>query len=213
MEVLIADDHGLVLDTLKAFVERLDPSIKVHTATNLGDAIEIARPPTDIEVVILDLNMPGMNGLDGITTMKTANPNVSVALMSGAASREEVMRAIAAGAAGFLPKTLNAKALVSALQLLRCGEKFVPWGVLSNEPEAAGETVESPPPADHDAAIKLTARERQVLDRIMNGESNKEIARALDLREVTVKLHLRGVYRKLGVKSRLQAARKATELL
>jgi two-component system, NarL family, nitrate/nitrite response regulator NarL len=156
----------------------------------------------EFALVILDLRMPGMDGLNGLRRMRERLPLVPIVIMSGGASHEDVRNAIDMGAQGFLPKTLTGPALVSAIRLIMAGEKFVPFGAID---APAGD------PTDSDSHAPLTQREREVLQYLEKGWSNKEIARALELQEVTIKLHIRGICRKLGAKNRTQAALRAQE--
>ncbi|WP_207476614.1 response regulator [Arenibaculum pallidiluteum] len=205
MRVLLADDHNLVRDALKSYIERLEPSAEVLTADSLGAAVEIADTGTALDLVILDLKMPGMNGLQGLARMREKVGQVPVVLMSGGATQEEVRGALDIGAKGFLPKTLTGPALVSAIKLILAGERFVPFDAF----EAQAEEPDGPGP---EGMTPLTQREREVLGYLEKGWSNKEIARALDLQEVTIKLHIRGICRKLGAKNRTQAALRAQEM-
>jgi two-component system, NarL family, nitrate/nitrite response regulator NarL len=207
MRVLLADDHNLVRDALKNYIERLEPSVEILTAESLDDALAVVERSLPLDLVILDLKMPGMLGLDGLKEMRTRLPDLPVVIMSGGASQEDVRVALDMGARGYLPKTLSGPALVSAIKLILAGERFVPFDAFgSPSPEAA------PPPSVVEPAAALTQREREVLDYLKDGLSNKEIARALDLQEVTIKLHIRGICRKLGAKNRTQAALRAQEL-
>lgn len=206
MRVLLADDHNLVRDALKNYIERLEPSVEILTAESLDDALAVAERSQPLDLVILDLKMPGMLGLDGLKEMRTRLPGLPVVIMSGGASQEDVRTALDMGARGYLPKTLSGPALVSAIKLILAGERFVPFDAFSPSPEAV------PFPRVAEAAAALTQREREVLDYLKDGLSNKEIARALDLQEVTIKLHIRGICRKLGAKNRTQAALRAQEL-
>ena len=136
--------------------------------------------------------MPGMDGLAGLTKMMQANDKRPVALISGTASPQIAKEAIEAGAAGFVPKTIGAKSMVSAVRFMAAGETFVPYGFMQ---QAEAKTV-----------ANLTERETDVLRGLCEGLSNKEIARNLDLQEPTIKLHVKSVCRKLEAKNRTQAA-------
>jgi DNA-binding NarL/FixJ family response regulator len=201
MKLLLADDHDLVRDALKAFLESQAEDTEVLTAATLQDAIAAARTRPDLDVALIDLHMPGMEGIDGLVRLKAECPALRVVLMSGFARRTDIEAAIGLGASGFIPKTLSGRALVRALDLMLSGERFVPVSAAGWSEGAAGA---SPP--------GLSRREDQVLQGLIAGQSNKEIARALGLREVTVKLHLRGLFRKLSVKNRTQAVTKAMAL-
>ncbi|MFC7334057.1 response regulator [Rhodocista pekingensis] len=201
MRLLIADDHDLLRDALRSHIERASPGTEVLGVGSVDAAVTALARHRGIELVLLDLRMPGMNGLEGLVRLRTSHPGVKVALMSGEASPEDVRAALAFGAVGFLPKTLPGTALVEAISRLVAGQTFVPEGAAAPEPDSplAG-------------GASFTRREREVLDFLLKGCSNKEIARALSLEEVTVKLHVRGLCRKLGAKNRTQAAMRAVEM-
>lgn len=204
MKILLADDHILVRDTIRAYIERAQPGIEVMAASTLDEALEHLRRPgaETTDIVILDLKMPGMDGVASLNRVKALQPEVPVAIMSGLATRDVIREAMVQGAAGFLPKTLAAKALVSAIQLMIAGERFVPQGSADDVDDATGSG----------DSLAFTKRELDVLGYLYKGLSNKEIARELDLREVTVKLHVRGLCRKLDAQNRTQAVIRAMEL-
>jgi len=191
MKILLADDHDLVRDTLAAFLEN-EPDLGVRTAANLHDALAIVAQEGGFELVLLDYSMPGMDGLEGLSKMIAANQGKPVAILSGTADRNVAEQAIKAGAVGFVPKTLAAKSIVSAVKFMASGEVFAPFGFMHRE--------------EVDGNSAITKRERDVLVGLMAGKSNKEIAIDLDLQEVTIKLHVKTLCRKLGAKNRTQAA-------
>lgn len=191
MRVLLADDHDLVRETIAAFLQA-EGFGDVLTAASLPDALAQLAGTAPCDLVVLDYQMPGMNGFDGLAQVRLANPGKPVAILSGVASRDVAEAAIRAGATGFLPKTMGARALVSAMRLIAAGETFLPFGALQSETE--------------DGLFNLTRREAEVLRGICEGKSNKEIARDHDLQEVTVKLHVGTLSRKLGARNRTQAA-------
>lgn len=200
MRVLIADDHELVLDTLVAYVEATG-GIEVETAPDFPSAQKKIRDSRPFDLVLLDLNMPGMDGLKGLEAAIAMDGAARVALITGESSRDLAEKALAAGAAGFVPKTLPAKSLVNAIRFMAMGEQYVPVGFMSA----------SEPKNDHPMAKNLTQREMQVLKGLTEGKSNKEIARDLDLSEPTIKLHVKTLYRKIGASNRTQAALTAKE--
>ncbi|MBB6254885.1 DNA-binding NarL/FixJ family response regulator [Nitrospirillum iridis] len=163
----------------------------------MDEAVVALRQDKAIDLLILDLRMPGMNGLDGLQRVRTEFPALKVALMSGLARPDEIRGAFTRGAVGFLPKTLSATELLSAIQTMLQGERFIPTDLNT---------------ADTADGASFTRREREVLDYLLQGRSNKEIARSLELEEVTVKLHVRGICRKLGAKNRTQAVMRAVEM-
>lgn len=194
MKVLLADDHDLVRDALKAYLES-EKDIVVTTVPDLNSACEAASKSL-FDVVLLDYAMPGMNGLEGMSKAMEAGDGRPVAIMSGTASKSVAQSALAAGAAGFLPKTMGAKSLVNAVRFIAAGETYVPVDFMNS----------SDAERKHPIAADLSSRELEVLERLCLGLANKEIARELDLQEVTIKLHVKTLCRKLNAKNRTQAA-------
>jgi len=195
MKILIADDHDLLRDTLVMFLET-QGDIQTTCAKDLPEAVSALQHDASYDLVLLDFNMPGMNGLDGLEHVLRTYPGVKVALMSGVATRAIAEKALAQGASGFLPKTLTAKSLVNAVKFMAMGEQYAPLEFMTAEEDV---------PAN-ELAEKLSKRELQVLQGLTEGKSNKEIARDLDVQEPTVKLHMKSLYRKIGASNRTQAA-------
>lgn len=195
MRILLADDQELVRDTIAAFLRQED-GLTVEVARDFPSALELVRTMGAFDLVLLDYIMPGMNGLAGLSAMKKAQVNKPVAIISGSAPRSVAERALEEGAAGFLPKTMSTRSLVAAVRFMAAGEIYAPISLMS-EREGGQITV---------AGAQLTPRELDVLKRLCRGLSNKEIARELDLQEVTVKLHIKTLYRKIAAKNRTHAA-------
>ena len=144
--------------------------------------------------------------------MLEACPGVPVVILSGTYDRKLVLDALVRGAHGYIPKNLGGKAMLSALQLVLSGEKFVPSLILEDDEQPApGRSGGGDVPLDN-PIHRLTRRERDVLAVLVEGHPNKEIARQLGLQEVTIKVHLKGVFRKLGATNRTQAVRIANDL-
>jgi DNA-binding NarL/FixJ family response regulator len=200
MRVLIADDHDLLRDTLVLFLES-QGDIQTRTAANLAEACKLIESEEHFDLILLDLNMPGMNGLEGLRSTIALSGGQRVALLSGQATREIAEQALEAGAAGFVPKTLPAKSMINAVKFMAMGEQYAPIDFMT--------AVDATP--SHPLADKLTPREMQVLRGLTEGKSNKEIARDLDITEPTVKLHMKTLYRKVGAANRTQAALIACE--
>lgn len=202
MRLLIADDHDLLRDALRSHFEREAPGTSVQGVGTVSEALKVLDDGQPFDMLLLDLRMPGMNGLNGLVRLRERYPSLKIALMSGEAKNEDVRLAMAHGAVGFLPKTLPGTALLKAVQRMMAGEVFMPENMAENAMATDSSALNG----------TFTRREREVLDFLLKGQSNKEIARALELEEVTVKLHIRGLCRKLGAKNRTQAAMRAVEL-
>jgi DNA-binding NarL/FixJ family response regulator len=200
MRVLIADDHDLVRDML-AMLLQSGGDIETSTAADLQQACDLIDSQPRYDLIMLDLNMPGMNGLEGLRHAMALHGGQRVALLSGTATREIAQDALELGAAGFVPKTLSAKSMINAVRFMVMGEQFVPIDFLT-----------TPALSDaHPLTDKLTPREMQMLKGLTEGKSNKEIAREFEISEPTVKLHMKTLYRKLDASNRTQAAMIAHE--
>lgn len=198
MKVLLADDHDLVRDGLIAILSRDDPSIKVSAVEDLDRALGLLEEER-FDVILLDLRMPGMQGLEGVRRVTELHPDLPIVLMSGSISHSDVEEAYEMGIRGFVPKTLAGKALVNALRLVVAGERYIPSVIMRDARERER------------ALGVLSPREAQVLQRLSHGASNKEIARSLEIQETTVKLHLRNLSDKLGARNRTEIVIKAME--
>lgn len=191
MRILLADDHDMVRDALSVFLQSEGLAGTV-TVRSLDEAVATVERGETFDLVLLDYKMPGMNGLDGIARIKAVAPDTPVAILSGIAPPSVANAAIAAGAAGFLPKTMGAKSMVSAIRFMVAGETYLPVGLMQH--------------AQDQRVADLTKRETDVLLGICEGKSNKEIALDLSLQEVTIKLHVKTLCRKLDARNRTQAA-------
>lgn len=191
MRLLIVDDHDLVRETIALFLKS-EGIMQIAMANGIDTALEEIGRHGGFDLILLDYKLPGVEGLEGLAKVLAANGGKNVALMSGEATPAIAKEAIDAGAAGFVPKTMGAKSIVSAIQFMAAGEIFVPYDFMQQTPAKA--------------VANLTERETEVLRFLVDAKSNKEIARELDLQEVTIKLHVKTLCRKLGAKNRTQAA-------
>lgn len=223
MKLLLADDHTLFRDTLVQYIVRAEPDSEIQLARDLHEAEKHLGDGYVPDLVLLDLRMPGMNGLEGFRRVRETYPKIPVGLMSGLAEPQDVRQAMEMGAIGYFPKTLSGKALLKAIQLVLAGERFLPIDHETNEvlPAYYGDGTRGgagyAPLGGNGRGgkgdeLRLTARESEVLGHLVKGLSNKDIADALNLQIVTVKLHVRGICRKLGAKNRTQAALRAREI-
>ena len=198
MRLLLADDHHLVRDALKGLLLQSDPEMDIVTACDLPEALQHARGRGPFDIVLLDLKMPGMNGLEGVRKMIDQDPDLPVVLMSGAASSVDVHTALELGIRGYIPKTMTGRALFNAIRLVADGDTYLPSDFM-----LGGQSGSAP---------ILTQREHQVLAELRQGNSNKEIARTLDISEATVKLHVRSLSKKLDARNRTDIVIRAIDM-
>ncbi|MEO1139409.1 MAG: response regulator transcription factor [Pseudomonadota bacterium] len=196
-KILLADDHDLVRETLTEFMSR-EAGFEVFQASTLDEALDVNGKHGPFHLILLDYTMPGMDALAGLTKMRSRS-GCPVAILSGTAPPDVARRALRAGAAGFLPKTLAPGSLVAAMRKMLSGDVYLPMEFLTDPDSAAGR-------------VQLTPREQDVLHGLAEGKLNKEIARDLDIQEVTVKLHVKTLSRKLGAKNRTHAAMLARDM-
>ncbi len=202
MKILLADDQDLVRDSLVTLISAYAPGSEVTGVNSLDAALGMLRRGTRYDMAVLDLHMPGMNGLEGLRKMIVGWPELPVALMSGAARDSDVEEALAMGAKGYLPKTMAGKALVRALELMLAGEIYLPSTALRPATGAGAS----------DRHSGLTEREGQVLKQLKEGLANKEIAQRLGINVATVKMHLRSLSKKLEARNRTELVLKAIQL-
>jgi len=186
--ILVADDHDLVRETVAAYLQA-EGFADVRLASDVDGALALVAATGAFDLILVDYDMPGMAGLAGLGRLIAANSGRPVALISGGMSTELAEAALEMGAAGFVPKTLGSRSMVAAVKAMVAGGVFSPLSLIKKGPESL-----------------LSPRELDVLRGICAGKSNKEIARDYGLQEVTVKLHVKTMSRKLEAKNRTHAA-------
>jgi len=214
MRIVFADDHNLIRESVGELLKHLSDEVDVLEADTFDKAIELASTEPEPDLIILDLFMPGMRHLRGLEAMRHRFPRIPTVILTGNSDQRDAYQALERGAAGYIPKTIGCKAMLNALKLVLSGERFLP-SMLVAEAERVNTVLAEGPGAAAlapSALDKLTKREREVLSLLTGGHPNKEIARRLGLREITVKVHLKGVYRKLGVANRTQAVTTALNM-
>ncbi|MCX9148336.1 response regulator [Erythrobacter sp. WG] len=196
--VLIVDDHGLIRDGLRAILLSSFPDCDIAEAASFTEALERLEAMPDPDLVLLDLNMPDAQRFSALEQLRVDFPSLPVVMVSGSYDRVTVRDALAAGAAGFLPKTLDRATILDAIQQVMAGEIYVP------------EELQVDPDAEASDKIRklidsLTPQQRVVLGQLVAGRLNKQIAHELDISMTTVKAHVSAILCKLNVFSRTQA--------
>ncbi|HEY9198590.1 MAG TPA: response regulator transcription factor [Gammaproteobacteria bacterium] len=200
MKVLIADDHGLFREGLRHVLAGLGEPIEVLEAADCDAALSLAAQSADLDLVLLDLNMPGMDGFAALEHFSERYPALPVVILSAATRRSEMQRALDLGAMGFIPKDSTGSVMIQALRLVLAGGIYVPPALAQT---ATG---------GQETTGRFTERQRQVLTLLVQGLTNKEIARSLELAEATVKMHVTAIMKILDVSNRTQAVLAAERL-
>lgn len=206
MRVLLVDDHVIFRQGLKFLLSDLDESLSFAEAGTGAQALkEIGEQMPSL--VLLDLNMPGTDGLDTLRAVLEAAPSIPVAILSGEEDPSLIRSAIDAGASGFVSKTSSSDILVAALKLILDGGIYLPASALrSREPLGSGS------PEENGISEQLSERQTAVLLRAIQGQANKVIAVELGIAEGTVKTHLSAAFKILGVNNRTEAVFAAAKL-
>ena len=200
MHLLLADDHALFRDGIRLLLMELDDQVTIHEADSLTTAVGAVRAYPDVDLALLDLNMPGMRGAEGVRAFRMQAREVPVVVISAADQASDIRAVLDAGAAGYVPKSSSAQVMLSALRLVLVGGVYVPPDLLRD----VGQFMPSPVLPRLPGA--LTPQQTNVLRLIVQGKPNKVIARELRLSEGTVKIHLTAIFRALNVANRTEAA-------
>ena len=200
VKIVLADDHPLFRDGFSLLIQQLEAGAVVLEAASLDEAIDLVAKHGDADLLLLDLNMPGMNGLAGLKRVAEAYPQLPVIVLSASEAGEIVQAVMTVGASGFIPKSSSAAVMQSAIHLVLSGGVYLPPQLLTADAKGS---------AGHDRQVKLTNRQRDVLRLLAAGISNKQICRELELGEGTIKVHIAAIYRALDVSNRTEAANAA----
>lgn len=202
MKILVVDDHALFRDGLSHVLQSLEENVSILEAPNCDVAIQLVSEHSDLDLVLLDLNMPGKDGFEVLETFTKSYPATPVVILSASIQREDVQRALDAGAVGFIGKDTTSAVMLNALRLILSGGVYTPPSM--TEPQTSTQNTGN--------NLGLTPRQSQVLAILRKGGSNKLIASELNIAEATVKMHITSILKSLGVTNRTQAVL-ATEKL
>jgi len=211
MRVLLIDDHALV----RKGIEELLQSRGVQVVASVSSGEEGLRRAQELscDVILLDVKMPGMTGIDTLKRLRASGNATPVVMLTMSREDADLGAALRAGAQGYLLKDIEPEELVPALEAVRVGDKVVARELVGTLARLVGS--EARPQGDAARVAKpfaeLTPREREILEHLADGYSNKMIGRALEITEGTVKLHVKAILRKLGMRSRVEAAVAAVE--
>jgi DNA-binding NarL/FixJ family response regulator len=212
MKLLLVDDHALLRDGLALVMEREFVGLQLLQASGLAEAEALLRRDPEVRLVLLDPGLPDGNGIEALPHLCEIAPGAIFVALSADERRGTVMAAIKAGAAGFIPKTADAGAMLAALRVVLAGGVYLPPSVLERRaPDRPGYGTWMPAPQSPEA-LGFSPRQADVLRLLIEGKPNKLISRDLDMSESTVKTHLAAIFRKLDANSRTQAVLAAARL-
>ena len=217
MKILVVDDHSLIREALRSICHDLKGDIALFEAADSGQAMQLVAENTDIELILLDLNLPDRDGFSVLTELRERYPEIAVVVLSAAQDRNSVTKALDLGAVGFIPKTGQRAVMMSALQLVFAGGIYIPPEILVREeaPETPVSATATRLGLQFHAAptdVGLTERQVDVLALMMQGKGNKAICRVLDIAEPTVKNHITAIFKAVKVTNRTEAVIAAREL-
>ena len=209
MKLILADDHALFRNGLALLLKAHSADCEIWEGDGLDAALAEARAHPDANIALLDLHMPGMDGVQGIRRFVDLNPALPLIILTGAEDPQQIQDVLTAGASGFIPKSSTPAVMLSAIQLVLSGGTYIPPQALSNAP-ASARTQATSNVREH-AQTLLTERQMQVLRLLAAGKPNKAICRELNIEEGTVKAHIATIFRVLDVVNRTEAATVARE--
>ncbi|MDY0205894.1 MAG: response regulator transcription factor [Pseudomonas sp.] len=202
--ILIADDHPLFREAICNVIRSGFPGCSILETADLDSTLLLAVEHDNLDLILLDLNMPGMSGLNGLMSLRNEAPTIPVVIVSAEQDKHIVLQAITYGAVGFITKSTPREQMTAAIEQVLNGHVYLPADIIrstqANTRRTPREATISP-----ELLQALTRKQLQVLERMAKGESNKQIAYNLDIAETTVKAHVSAILRKLNVHNRVQA--------
>jgi DNA-binding NarL/FixJ family response regulator len=202
MKILVVDDHALFREGLCYVLNQLEDSVSILEASDYEGAFDVLAANPDLDLVLLDLHMPGKDGFSVLGASSQQYPAIPVVVLSASRERSDIQRVLAAGAMGYIPKESTGKLMLSAVRMVLSGGIYMPPEMAYNPPlEPTNQKVWS-----------LTPRQLEVLSMIVQGLPNKVIASRLGIAEATINMHVTSILKSLGVSNRTQAAMAAQKL-
>ena len=203
MNILLADDHPLFTDAIERQLVAAYPDVSIHAVADLSAANKILTQIKNIDLAVLDWDMPGMEGAPSIKTLRAAYPDLKIVILSGRIDNATVHNVLALGVKGFIPKSSPGNAIVSALSVILNGGTYLPVETALSQGRNSDTPVRN---VTNQLVTKaLTDREIEILKLLAGGGSNKEIARELGVQEIPIKMHASRIFAKLQVRNRVQA--------
>jgi two-component system, NarL family, nitrate/nitrite response regulator NarL len=212
MNILLIDDHPLLRGGMRFLLRSFDPDLKMDEAGNATEALELVAAQ-HYDMVLLDLRMPGLNGMNALAALRAAAPGTPLVILSAEDDPRAVRAAIDGGAMGYIPKSSTPEVLIQALRLVLANGVYLPPVVLDTAYSVPAPASSSTQAASGDGSLpSLTPRQTEVLRLVIRGRSNRDIARELQVSEGTIKAHLSAVFLALGAHNRTEAVYAAAKL-
>ncbi|MCJ8323272.1 MAG: response regulator transcription factor [Rhizobiales bacterium] len=202
--IVIADDHPLCRGALNQTVRKLYPDANISEAENLEDLVAQIGKNSNIDLILLDLAMPGVRGFSGLLYLRSQHPNIPISICSASEDSTTIRRALDFGASGFIPKSASMDIMTSAIHAIMMGEVWIPEDIDLNIVDKEELMIKR--------MSTLTPQQMRVLMMVSEGLLNKQIAFALNVSEATIKAHVSAILQKLNVESRTQAVIVANRL-
>jgi DNA-binding NarL/FixJ family response regulator len=215
MKILVVDDHALIREALRGVLKELMGDATVVEAPDWRQAMKQVELSADLDLILLDLNLPDRDGFDVLAELRERYPAISIVVLSARDDRDSVTKALDLGALGFIPKSAAREVMLNAFKLVFSGGMYIPPEILGRRSPAPAQPPAGPPQSGRLASaadLGLTERQVDVLALMMQGRSNKVICRALDLAEPTVKNHVTAILKALKATNRTEAVVKAREM-
>jgi DNA-binding NarL/FixJ family response regulator len=210
MKSLLADDHPLMREGVRQVLSQLEPSIEIIDAHDYPSLFAQTALNADLDLALVDLNMPGFVGMQGISQYRNRFPDIPLVVLSASESAHDIRGALEAGALGYLPKSIPAASMLAALRQVLAGDLYVPDCLGRNDASLC-----APTPADFGTLQHhgLTARQLDVARLLAQGCANKAIGGMLSMSENTVKVHMAAIFKALGVTNRTEAVLEIQRLM
>ncbi|NOZ42948.1 MAG: response regulator transcription factor [Alphaproteobacteria bacterium] len=200
LKILLVDDHTLFTEGLSLVLKSLDQAVTIAVAGDMRAAMTAAGEH-NFDLILLDLNLPDIHGLDALEFLAQKTPTTPIVIVSGKDEEWEIRRAMASGAMGFIPKSMPGRVLLEAIRLILDGEKYIP-------PKLAGTTNGYYQGRN---SSRFTKRQTEILTLLTRGRTNREIAATLNISGNTVEIHVSSILKNLGAHNRTEAAYRAIQ--
>ena len=205
MKLLLVDDHALFREGMELVLRHLDPQAEVFHAVNVDEAVELIARQPGLDLVLLDLHMPGLNGLDALLQLRMRAESTPVVVLSGSDDVQTVWRAIDAGAMGYIQKQTDSRTMMAALRVVLLGGVYLPPVCLTEAGRRGVAAATGSSTRERLHQLGISDRQAEIMARVVRGHSNKVVARQLGIGEATVKSHIASVFQTLHVHSRTEA--------